>query len=77
MLGLNPDYPLLLSTVIEHAAATFGDTEIVSHGRMEKLRSDYRSAAMRSRRLGRLRRIFSGGTAGAEYPTATSGRSSL
>jgi len=61
MLGLNPDYPLLLSTVIEHAAATFGDTEIVSHDRMEKLRSDYRSAAMRSRRLGRLRRIFSGG----------------
>ena len=51
MLGLNLDYPLLLSTVIEHAAATFGDTEIVSHNGMEKLRSDYRSAARRSRRL--------------------------
>jgi acyl-CoA synthetase (AMP-forming)/AMP-acid ligase II len=51
MLGLNLDYPLLLSTVIEHAAATFGDTEIVSHDGMEKHRSDYRSSAMRSRRL--------------------------
>jgi len=28
MLGLNPDYPLLLSTVIEHAAATFGDRKL-------------------------------------------------
>ena len=26
MLGLNLDCPLLLSTVIEHAAITFGDT---------------------------------------------------
>src|SRR5271157_2137552 len=51
MLGLNLDYPLLLSTVIEHAAATFGDTEIVSRSGVETLRSDYRSAAMRSRRL--------------------------
>ena len=51
MLGLNLDYPLLLSTVIEHAAATFGDTEIVSCSGAETLRSDYRSAAMRSRRL--------------------------
>jgi acyl-CoA synthetase (AMP-forming)/AMP-acid ligase II len=51
MLGLNLDYPLLLSTVMEHAAATFGDTEIVSHSGVEKVRSDYRSAAMRSRRL--------------------------
>jgi fatty-acyl-CoA synthase len=51
MLGLNLDYPLLLSTVIEHAAATFGDTEIVSHNGMGRVRSDYRSAAMRSRRL--------------------------
>ena len=29
MLGLNLDCPLLLSTVIEHAAITFGDTELV------------------------------------------------
>src|SRR5580698_11593658 len=51
MLGLNLNYPLLLSTVIEHAGATFGDTEIVSYGGMEKQLGDYRSAAMRSRRL--------------------------
>jgi acyl-CoA synthetase (AMP-forming)/AMP-acid ligase II len=52
MLGLNLDCPLLLSTVIEHAATTFGDTELVSHGRMESMRSTYRDAALRSRRLG-------------------------
>ena len=52
MLGLNLDCPLLLSTVIEHAATTFGDTEIVSHGRVERMRSTYRDAALRSRRLG-------------------------
>ena len=51
MLGLNLDCPLLLSTVIEHAATTFGDTELVSHSRMETVRSTYRDAALRSRRL--------------------------
>ena len=51
MLGLNLDCPLLLSTVIEHAAITFGDTELVSHSRMETMRSTYRNAALRSRRL--------------------------
>jgi 3-(methylthio)propionyl---CoA ligase len=51
MLGLNLDYPLVLSTIIEHAAATFGDTELVSHGDAEATRSNYREAAQRSRRL--------------------------
>ena len=51
MLGLNLDCPLLLSTVIEHAATTFGDTELVSHSRAETVRSTYRDAALRSRRL--------------------------
>jgi 3-(methylthio)propionyl---CoA ligase len=51
MLGLNLDCPLLLSTVIEHAAATFGDTELVSLSRTETVRSNYRDAALRSRRL--------------------------
>jgi acyl-CoA synthetase (AMP-forming)/AMP-acid ligase II len=51
MLGLNLDCPLLLSTVIEHAAITFGDTELVSRSRMETMRSTYRNAALRSRRL--------------------------
>ena len=49
MLGLNLDYPLVLSTVIEHAAATFGNTEIVSHSRTETVRSNYDLAARRSR----------------------------
>ncbi len=51
MLGLNLDYPLLLSTVIEHAAATFATTPIVSCSRTETVRSDYRTAAARARRL--------------------------
>ena len=51
MLGLNLDYPLVLSTIIEHAAATFGDTELVSHGHADAIRSNYRGAAHRSRRL--------------------------
>lgn len=58
MLGLNLDYPLLLSTVIEHAAATFGGTDIVSHSRTETVRGNYGSAARRSRRLASsLRRL--------------------
>jgi acyl-CoA synthetase (AMP-forming)/AMP-acid ligase II len=51
MLGLNLDYPLLLSTVIDHAAASFGATEIVSCSRSETVRTSYRQAAERSRRL--------------------------
>jgi acyl-CoA synthetase (AMP-forming)/AMP-acid ligase II len=58
MLGLNLDYPLVLSTIIEHAAATFGDTELVSHADAEAIRSNYREAARRSRRLASsLRRL--------------------
>ena len=60
MLGLNLDYPLVLSTIIEHAAGTFGDTELVSHGHAEATRSNYRDAAQRSRRLASsLRRLAS------------------
>jgi fatty-acyl-CoA synthase len=51
MLGLNLEYPLLLTTVIEHAAATFADTALVSIGRTEIVRITYRDAAIRSRRL--------------------------
>src|SRR5690348_1520891 len=51
MLGLNLDYSLTLSTIIEHAAATFSDTELVSHRRTEAARSNYRETARRSRRL--------------------------
>ena len=51
MLGLNLDYPLLLSTVINHAATNFGDTELISCGRIETERTNYRTAAERARRL--------------------------
>jgi fatty-acyl-CoA synthase len=51
MLGLNLDHPLVLSTIIEHAAATFADTELVSYGGTQTTRSTYREAAQRSRRL--------------------------
>ncbi|HYZ21519.1 MAG TPA: AMP-binding protein, partial [Rhodopila sp.] len=51
MLGLNLDYPLLLPTVIDHAAACFGATEIVSCSRTGTVRTNYRQAAERSRRL--------------------------
>jgi 3-(methylthio)propionyl---CoA ligase len=51
MRGLNLEYPLVLSTIIEHAAATFGDTELVSHSRAEVMRGNYREAARCARRL--------------------------
>jgi acyl-CoA synthetase (AMP-forming)/AMP-acid ligase II len=51
MLGLNLDYPLLLSTVIDHAAVCFGATEIVSCSRSGTVRTNYRQTAERSRRL--------------------------
>jgi fatty-acyl-CoA synthase len=58
VFGLNLDYPLVLSTVIDHAASTFGDTALVSFGRTETVRSNYRAAAARSRRLASsLRRL--------------------
>lgn len=54
MLGLNQDFPLLLSTVLEHGAANYGATEIISHGHAETIRTDYASVASRARRLGSL-----------------------
>ncbi|HVZ08917.1 AMP-binding protein [Rhodopila sp.] len=51
MLGLNLDCKLLLSTVIDHAAANYGDTEVVSCGRAETVRTNYRATAARARRL--------------------------
>jgi len=50
--GLIMDRPLLISTIIEHAAAQYGDTEIVSretHGPV--LRYGYGDCAARSRKL--------------------------
>ncbi len=58
MLGLNQDYPLLLSSVLEHGAANFGDVAVVSVSREEQVRSDYRTTAARARRLASaLRRL--------------------
>jgi 3-(methylthio)propionyl---CoA ligase len=58
MLGLNQDFPLLLSSVLEHGAANFGDVPIVSINRDEHVRSNYRIASGRARRLGSaLRRL--------------------
>src|SRR3984957_1989726 len=51
VLGLNQDFPLLLSSVLEHGAVNFADVEVVSCGRDEPLRLNYRSIASRARRL--------------------------
>src|ERR1700722_12353671 len=51
MLGLNQDFPLLLSTVLEHGAMSYGAVPVVSHSRSESVRSDYASTAVRARRL--------------------------
>ena len=51
MLGLNQDFPLLLSSVLEHGATNFGDTAVVSLNRGEDVRLDYRRSAARARRL--------------------------
>ncbi len=52
MQGLNQDYPLTLSTVLEYAAANFADVALVSHNQGEVTRYDYRQLAARARRLG-------------------------
>ena len=51
MLGLNQDFPLLLSTVLDHGATNFGAVPIVSHGHNETVRTDYAGIARRVRRL--------------------------
>ena len=58
MFGLNQDFPLLLSSVLEHGAANFGDVPVVSVNRDEHVRLDYRTCAARARRLASgLRRL--------------------
>ncbi len=52
MLGLNQDFPLLLSSVLEHGALNFGAVEVVSHGHDEAVRSNYAEVAARARLLG-------------------------
>jgi acyl-CoA synthetase (AMP-forming)/AMP-acid ligase II len=56
--GLNQDFPLLLSSVLEHGAMNFGDVQIVSVNRDEHARLDYRVSASRAHRLASsLRRL--------------------
>src|SRR4051812_36225762 len=38
MLGLNQDLPLLLSSILEHGATTFGDTRVVGRYTGESIR---------------------------------------
>ena len=58
MFGLNQDFPLLLSSVLEHGAANFGDVPVVSVSRDEHVRLDYRTVAARARGLASaLRRL--------------------
>ncbi|MGE0226336.1 MAG: AMP-binding protein [Acetobacteraceae bacterium] len=58
MLGLNQDFPLLLPTILEHAAMNFGTTPVISHGPNEAVRTTYAQTAVRARRLASgLRRL--------------------
>jgi 3-(methylthio)propionyl---CoA ligase len=58
MFGLNQDFPLLLSSVLEHGAANFGDVEVVSPAHGEHARLNYQAEAARARRLAAsLRRL--------------------
>lgn len=51
MLGLHQDYPLVLSTIIDHAALNHAGVEVVSHNHGEETRTNWRECAMRARRL--------------------------
>jgi len=52
MLGLMQHHPLLIGSVIDHAARTFGEVEIVSRTIEGPItRSTYRDVALRSRKL--------------------------
>jgi acyl-CoA synthetase (AMP-forming)/AMP-acid ligase II len=58
VFGLNQGFPLLLSSVLEHGAANFGDVPVVSISRDEHVRLNYRSSAIRARCLASaLRRL--------------------
>jgi acyl-CoA synthetase (AMP-forming)/AMP-acid ligase II len=51
VFGLNQDFPLLLSSVLEHGAANFGDVPVVCVSRDETTRLNYRIVAARARSL--------------------------
>ena len=51
MLGLMQDHPLLLSSILDHAARTYPDAEVISHDTSGERRSNYAQTAARARRL--------------------------
>ena len=72
MLGLNQEFPLLLSSVLEHGAANYAGVPVVSCNRDETVRTDYAATAVRARRLASsLRRLGFGPEDGA--PDAMAG----
>jgi len=51
MQGLHQDHPLLISSILEHAATNHADVQLLSHSGAEIVRTDYASLAARARRL--------------------------
>lgn len=51
MQGLHQDHPLLLSSILEHAAANHADVALLSHSGAEITRTDYARTAVRTRQL--------------------------
>ncbi|WP_428493322.1 AMP-binding protein [Rhodopila sp.] len=51
MHGLNQDLPLLLSTVLEHGATTFGAVKVIGRYGNDCIDFDYAQLALRARRL--------------------------
>ena len=77
MLGLNQDFPLLLSTVLEHGAMNYGAMAVVSHSQAETVRTNYADIADRARRLASsLRRLKIEQTGSLAWNTHQIGRAS-
>ena len=57
MQGLHQDPPLLLSSILEHAAANHADVALLSHSGAEITRTDYARIAARTRQLASALRI--------------------
>jgi hypothetical protein len=62
VFGLNQDFPLVLSSMLRHGAANFGDVEVVSVNRDEHVRLNYRLAAARAQSLASALRRLGFGT---------------
>jgi fatty-acyl-CoA synthase len=58
MLGLNQDLPLLLSSILEHGASTFGNVKVIGRYSGENVDYDYARLEARARQLSSaLRRL--------------------